>query len=129
MQKKDLDKLPEEDGGWSPGQAGGATTDLHFVHPSARKTTLVHNIGADRVGAQKTGARYKNLWTQHWRRVVHGKDSRATLVKTELVLKKLTNSKICDQHLYISEFLMENTADCFRCLICLEPSWRRGRVA
>ena len=57
--KENLGKLPEEDGGWSPGQAGGATTDLHFVHPSARKTTLVHNIGADRVGAQKTGARYK----------------------------------------------------------------------
>ena len=60
MQKKDLDKLPEEDGGRSPGRAAGATTDLHFVHQSARKTTLhkrlVHNIGA-----QKTGARHNNL--------------------------------------------------------------------
>ena len=65
MQKKDLEKLPEEAVGWSPGQAAGATTDLHFVHLSACKTTLVHNIVADRVGAQKTGARHNNLWTQH----------------------------------------------------------------
>ena len=90
--KENLGKLPEEDGGRSPGRAAGATADLHFVHQSARKTTLhkrlVHNIGA-----QKTGARHNNLCSAPGPGT-YSKDSRATLVQTEVVFKKLVCSRI-----------------------------------
>ena len=131
MQKKDLDKWLEKDGGRSPGRAAGATTELHFVRQSACKTTLHHCTGSQHWYRHRGGARHNNIWTQHWCRVVHSKDSRATLVQTELVLKRLVNIKIGAQHLYIAEFLMDSTADCFEYFFCLEPtpSWRRGRVA
>ena len=97
---------------------------------SALHKRLVHNIGEK---VHKRRVHDTTIFGHNTGDVPlgHSKDSRATLVQTELVLKRLVNIKIGAQHLYIAEFLMDSTADCFEYFFCLEPtpSWRRGRVA